>query len=180
MRPTLGPRLQPQRGSSLVVVSAMLLATALMSLTAVYLSRNQFLLAANLQHQEQAFAKAEATLAVAEKWLSDPANSKSAAFDTYDATKKGLYPIGTLAQKGLNLQTMTWSETNSIAATQAGGSYVIEQLGSALPLPGNSLQLGQSSSGCRAVDLFRVTARSSGSLGATRMVETLVATDPCN
>jgi Tfp pilus assembly protein PilX len=179
---THGPGRQPQRGSSLLVVSAMLFATALMSLTAVYLSRNQSLLAGNLQHQELAFANAEATLVEAEKWLSIPANSQSAAFDTYDATKKGLYPIGTIAQQNLDLQTMAWTDTNSIANAASGGSYIVEQLGKAMPMPGSSLQLGQSSSSsaCRSADLFRVTARAGGTLGANRMVETMVATNTCN
>ena len=168
------------RGASLLVVATLLLGVGVMGLTGFHLARSQYQLAGNLQYQELAFAKAEATLFVAEKWLSNTTNSRSAAFVTYDADKKGLYPVGKLAELARNPETMVWNDTNSIQNTAAGGRYIIEQIGRDVPMPGGSLQAGQRSSGsCRSVDLFRVVARSEGMRGATRLVEAVVATNVC-
>lgn len=173
-----GPPARVQRGASLVVIVVMLLGVALLSLTMFGVSRGQFSLAGNLQHQEQAFQQAEATAAVAEQWLAVAANAQSAAFDPAATAQPGLFAPGRMAALGLDPRTMTWDDTNSVAT--AGGRYVIEQIARAARLPGGSLQTGQRNTGaCRSVDLFRVVARSEGARGASRMVETLIATDGC-
>lgn len=167
-----------QRGATLVVVITLLLAVVVMSLTGFYLARTQYQLVGNLQYQEQAFNQAETASAMAEKWLGDPANAQSPHFTTYNAAAKGLYPAGKLAELALNPLTMAWDDSNSIAA--GGGRYLVEQVARAVQLPGGSVQLGQAATGaCRAVDLFRVVARSSSTRGSSRMVETFFAADGC-
>lgn len=167
-----------QRGISMLVVMALLLAIGLMALTGFHLSRGQFQLVGNIQHQELAFTQAEAASAVAEKWLNTGSNARSPAFTTYDAAQKGLYPAGKLAALGLDPATMTWGDGNSIAS--GGSRYLIEQIAKGVKLPGSGLQTGQrKSSSCHAVDLFRVVARSSSVRGSSRMVETFYVTDGC-
>lgn len=156
----------------------MLLALGLMALTAFYLSRGQYQLAGNIQHQEQAFMSAETASAVAEQWIGVAANASSAAFDTYDSNAKGLYPIGKLAALGLDPRTMIWSDSNSIAV--GDGRYVIERLARSVKLPGSSLQSSQKATGaCRAVDLYRIVSRATGARGASRTVEVFYAANGC-
>lgn len=167
-----------QRGASLLVVISLLLAIGLMSLTGFYLSRGQYQLVGNIQYQELAFNQAETATAVAEKWLVDGTNAQLPAFTTYDSSTKGLYPIDGLAALGLDPKTMAWNDGNSIVVGEA--RYVIEQVARAVKLPGGSLQIGQAAGGsCRAVDLFRIVARSELPRGSSRMVETVYATDGC-
>ena len=167
-----------QRGASLIVVLVLVLALGLMALTAFYLSRGQYQLAGNIQHQEQAFMHAETASAVAEQWISVSANAASTAFDTYDSTAKGLYPIGKLTALGLDPKSMTWGDSNSIVVGE--GRYLIERLARAVKLPGSSLQGSQRATGaCRAVDLYRIVARSSGTRGASRTVEVFYAAKGC-
>ena len=167
-----------QRGASLLVVVVMLLAIGLMSLTAFHLARGQFQLVGNLQHQELAFQQAEAAGSTAEQWLGTSSNARLAAFTTYDSASPGLYPAGKLATLGLDVKTMNWSDSNSVADSH--GRYFIEQIARASKQPGASMQMGQRASGaCRSVDLFRVVARSSSTRGSSRMVETILAADGC-
>jgi Tfp pilus assembly protein PilX len=168
---------QSQQGISLLVVMVMLLALGLMTLTAYYLSRNQYRLVSNIQHLEQAFNQTEAVVATAEDWLNTGTNSKSTAFDSYSTALPQLHPMGHLAASALDPQTMAWSDTNSLAS--GDGRYVVEQLARGRELPGNSLNLGQLNTGCKKVDLFRITARSNSVRGASRTVESTYATDGC-
>lgn len=168
-----------QRGASLVVALALLLAAGLIAATGFGVARGQYALAGNLQFQEQAFQRAEATAATAERWLAVPANAQSTAFASgVGSLTPGLYPVGAMATLGRDPRTMAWNATDSVAAPQ--GRYYIEQIARGSPLPGASLQAGQSATGaCRAVDLFRVVSRSEGTRGSSRMLETLIATDGC-
>ncbi len=167
-----------QRGATLLVLIYLLLAIGLMSMTGFFLARGQYQLIGNLQFQQQAFNQAETALAVAERWLSDRANSQSADFATYNGAARGQYPIDKLADLGLDPESMTWSDSNSIAVGE--GRYLIEQLARAVRQPGVSLQVGQGATGaCRSVDLFRVVARSSSTRGSSRMVESFFATNGC-
>jgi hypothetical protein len=167
-------RRQSQQGISLLVIVVMLLALGLMTLTAYYLSRNQYRLVSNIQHLEQAFNQTEAVVATAEDWLNTGANRKSAAFDAYTTASPQLHPIGHLAASGIDSRTMTWDNTNSIAA--GDGRYLIERIAMSRVLPGSSLQPGGP---CRKVDLFRVIARSNAVRGASRTIESTYATDGC-
>lgn len=172
------PPLHRQRGASLLIVVALLLGMGLMTLTAFYLSRGQYQLVGNVQHLQQAFTRAEAASATAEQWLGDPANARSPAFATYDQQAKGLYPAGKLAALELDPATMTWNDSNSVAT--ADGRYLIEQLARGVKLPGGSVQLGQRTTGsCKSVDLFRIVSSSASTRGASRLVETVHATDGC-
>ncbi len=160
------------------MVVALLLGMGLMSVTAFFLSRGQYQLVGNIQHLQQAFSKAEATSATAEQWLGVAANAQSAGFATYDGSLKGLYPAGQLAALERNPATMIWNDSNSIVAPD--GRYLVEQLSKSVKLPGASVQLGQRSTGsCKAVDLFRVVSNSESTRGASRMIETMFATDGC-
>lgn len=170
-----GPARRAQRGASLFIVTMLVLTIGLMTLTAFTLSRGEFRLVGNLQHQEQAFNFGEATMGAAEAWLADPVNSKSTAFTTYSSTTPGLYPVGTLTA---DPKTMSWGATNSMAA--ADGRYLIEQIAANRSMGGGSLQVGQRRTGaCRSVHLFRVVAQSSSRAGSQRMIETIQATDAC-
>ena len=170
-----------QRGATLVVVISLLLAVGLMSLTGLFLARNQYQLVSNLQFQDQAFNDAETAAAAAESWLLDPGsvNDESPAFDIYNTTTPGLYPAGELGNLRRVPETMTWGASNSMAAGQ--GRYLIEQVDRSITLPGSSLQAVQASTGaCNSADLFRIAANSSGTRGSSRMVETIFATNGCN
>jgi Tfp pilus assembly protein PilX len=161
----------------LLVVMVMMLALGLMTLTAFYLARNQYRLVGNIQHLEQAFNQTEAVVATAEDWLNTGTNRKSAAFTTYDTALPQLHPMGHLTAGGLDPKTMAWADTNSLVS--GDGRYLIEQLAQGRQMPGNSLQAGQRSARCRAVDLFRVVARSNSTRGASRTIESTYAADGC-
>jgi Tfp pilus assembly protein PilX len=167
-----------QRGGTLLVVMVMLLVASLLGLMGFRMARGQLDLAANLQFQEQAFGQAEATMAVAEGWMSAGTNARTAAFSTYDASSPGLYPAGKLLELGLDPATMTWTDSNSIAVSE--GRYLIERIGRGISLPGASMQVGQASTGaCRSVDLFRIVSQSASIRGASRTIETYRSTSGC-
>lgn len=176
--PRHGSARQAQRGASLFIVVVLLLAIGLMTLSAFYLSRGQYRLVGNIQQMEQAFNNTEAVSAAAEQWLQTGTNAKSDGFTTYSTVTPQLYPIGKLVALNLDTKTMAWDDTNS--ALVGGGRYLIEQLAASRAMPGGSLQVGQRSTGaCRAVNLYRITAWSSGPRGAVRLIETLQATNAC-
>ena len=150
----------------------------LMTLSAFYLSRGQYRLVGNIQQLEQAFNDTEAVSASAEQWLQTGSNAKADGFTTYSSVTPQLYPAGKLAALNLDPKTMSWDDSNS--AVLGSGRYLVEQLAANRSMPGGSLQVGQRSTGaCRAVNLYRVVARSSGPRGAARLIETLQATNAC-
>ena len=166
-----------QRGASLYVVIVMLATMGLMTLTAFYMSRNQYRLVGNIQYEEQAFNQTEAVVAQGENWLNTDANSTSVDFITYNADAHGVYPIGQISTLGLNLKTMTWSDSNSIAS--GNGRYLVGQIARELPLSGSSLQVVQGLTTCKTVNVFQVTGRSNPVRGASRTIETTYATFGC-
>lgn len=167
-----------QRGGTLIVVVALILGACLVSLTGLFLARGQGQLVGNIQHQEGAFNEAEASAVVAELWLATGSNARSAVFSTYDASAAGLYPTGKLRELGLDPATMTWGTSNSVSA--GAGRYLVERIARAVKVPGASLQVGQRATGsCNQVDIFRVVAQSSSTRGATRMIETMAASNGC-
>lgn len=179
LKPCFGSKRAPrrQRGASLYVVLVMLATAGLMTLTAFYMGRNQYRLVGNIQHQEQAFNQAEAVVAQGENWLVTGSNAKSADFTTYNASAGGVYPIGKLAALGRDAKTMNWSASNSIAS--GDGRYLVTQIAKDLALSGNSLQIGQAASSCKAVNVFQVIGRSNPVRGASRTIETTYATPGC-
>jgi Tfp pilus assembly protein PilX len=166
-----------QRGASLYVVIVMLATMGLMTLTAFYMSRNQYRLVGNIQHEEQAFNQTEAVVAAGEDWLNTGANAASVDFITYNAGAKGLYPMYQFAALGLNAKTMTWTDTNSIAS--GDGRYLVAQIARDMPLNLSTLVMGQPLSTCKKVHLFQVTGRSNPVRGASRTIETTFATTGC-
>ena len=171
-------RIRAQRGASLFVVIAMIAALGMLMLTAYYAARNQFAIVGNLQYQEQAFAQAEAVVATGQNWLDVVVNARSDGFNTYNSTSTpGLYPIGGLAALGRDPRTMTWSNSNSVAAT--GGRYLIQRWASDQPMAGSSLQQQQAASVCRNVNIFQVIGRADPVQGSTRMIEAMYATLAC-
>jgi len=166
-----------QRGASLYVVIVMLATMGLMTLTSFYMSRNQHRLVGNIQFQEQAFNQSEAVVAEGENWLTTGSNATSVDFITYNPGARGLYPMGQLATLGLNVKTMTWSDSNSIAS--GNGRYLVSQIAKDLPLVGSSLQQGQGLTSCKTVNVFQVTGRSNPVQGAARTIETTYGTSSC-
>ena len=168
-----------QHGMSLLIVTVMMLAIILVTLTAFYISKTQYKLVGNIQASELAFARAESTSAAARDWLSVQANARSIAFDKDLASVDSghLYPIGGLAARSVALATMTWSNSNSLSSAE--GRYLIELLGRGIRSPGDSLALGQIAASCKLVDLFRVVAKADAGGDGSRIIETIEATDGC-
>jgi Tfp pilus assembly protein PilX len=167
--------LKRQRGISLVVVTILILAVVLMSLSAFNVSKTQYQLVGNIQASEQAFGAAEATTAGAENWL--VANAKSAAFETYSEATPHLYPRGQLATSGHQVASMDWDNSNS--SSFGSGRYLIELMARNVRLPGDSIATGQKSTACKAVDLFRITAKAEAGRSGMRILETVNATTAC-
>jgi Tfp pilus assembly protein PilX len=164
-----------QRGISLVIVTVLILAVVLMSLSAFYVSRTQYQLVGNIQSSEQAFSAAEATAAGAESWLLS--NSKSAAFETYSDATPHLYPRDYLATNSIKVASMTWSNTNS--TSYGDGRYLIELMARNVSQRGDSIKSGPGSTACKSVDLFRVVAKADAGRGGARTLETLNAAAAC-
>jgi Tfp pilus assembly protein PilX len=169
-------RTRTQRGISLVITTILILAVVLTSLSAFYVSRTQYQLVGNIQSSEQAFSTAESTAAGAESWLLN--NSKSMAFETYAEATPHLYPPGQLGTIGHQVASMVWSDSNS--KSYGNGRYLIEQMARNVPLPGSSSELGdEGATACKAVSVFRVTAKAESGRGGARIIETLYATEAC-
>ena len=167
-----------QRGISLLVVTVLMLAIVLMTLTAFYVSKTQYKLVGNIQASELAFGQAESVSAAARAWVNVPANAKLTAFDTYNATLTAhLYPMGKMAALGHLPGSMTWSNSNSTVS--GNGRYLVELLGRNIKKPGDSIGMGQKATSCKSVDLFRVVAKADAGQSGSRIIETIEATDGC-
>jgi Tfp pilus assembly protein PilX len=168
---------RPQRGISLLVVTVLMLAIVLMTLTAFYVSKTQYKLVGNIQASELAFGQAESVSAAARAWVNVPANAKSGGFDTYATSTAHLYPSGKLAALSYVPASMTWSDSNSTVS--GNGRYLIELLGRNIKKPGDSIAIKQKSTSCKSVDLFRVVAKADAGQSGSRIIETIEATDGC-
>ena len=167
-----------QRGISLLVVTVLMLAIVLMTLTAFYVSKTQYKLVGNIQASELAFGQAESVSAAARAWVNVSANAKSDAFDTYNATSTAhLYPMGKLATLGYLPESMTWSNSNSTVS--GNGRYMVELLGRNIKKPGDSIAIKQKATSCKSVDLFRIVAKADAGQSGSRIIETIEATDGC-
>jgi Tfp pilus assembly protein PilX len=167
--------LRRQRGLSLLVVTLLMLALGLLTVSSYVNSWTQFRLSGNLQASELAFSRAEAAIASAEAWLNAGSNAQSSAFDSYSVNH--LYPIGQFTLSGYSAAGMTWSDANSLVSGNA--RYLIEQLGRGVRQPGDALSTGPSATSCRAVNLFRVMARGEGNAAASRIIEVTTAVSAC-
>ena len=167
-----------QRGISLLVVTVLMLAIVLMTLTAFYVSKTQYKLVGNIQASELAFGQAESVSAAARAWVNVSANAKSDAFDTYNATSTAhLYPMGKMAALGHLPESMTWSNSNSTVS--GNGRYMVELLGRNIKKPGDSIAIKQKATSCKSVDLFRIVAKADAGQSGSRIIETIEATDGC-
>jgi len=167
-----------QSGLSLLIVTILIMAIALMSLGAFHVSRNQFKLAANIQQSELAFGQAESGIVAAEAWLQAGGNARHSGFDAYDKLSPHLYPIGKFAALGTRPQSMTWNDANSLVVSSET-RYLVEQLARGTRMAGESINVSQTSAGCKAVDLFRVVSQAKAGNGGLRLIETMQATAGC-
>ena len=103
-----------QRGISLVTTLVMMLAVMVLGLSAILISKGEFLLSGNLQFQSASLAEAEAAVVVAEQWLASGTNYVDPGFTTYATATSHLYPIGYMTTNSIDPLTMTWSTSNSI------------------------------------------------------------------
>lgn len=164
-----------QQGLSLLIVTLLMLALGLITVSSYFNSQTQFRLSRNIQASELAFSRAESAIAAAEAWLNAGTNSQSVAFDSYSVNH--LYPIGQFALSGLAPTTMNWSDLNSLSSGNA--RYLIEQLGRNIRQPGASLSINQAATSCQSVNLFRVLARGDDGAGASRIIEVTAAIKAC-
>ena len=166
-----------QRGISLLVVTVLMLAIVLMTLTAFYVSKTQYKLVGNIQASELAFDQAESVSAAARAWINGPTNAKSDGFDTYATSTAHLYPMGKMATLGHLPESMTWSNSNSTVS--GNGRYLVELLGRNIKKPGDSIAIKQNATICKSVDLFRIVAKADAGQSGSRIIETIEATDGC-
>jgi Tfp pilus assembly protein PilX len=174
-----------QHGISLVTTLVMMLAVMVLGLSAILISKGEFVLSGNLQFQSASLNEAEAAVVAAEQWLASttgsPQNYLNTGFTTYNSAAGYLYPIDYMKTNSVDPMTMTWDTTNSV---QVGSittqRYLIEYLAKDKTLIPTSLNTGgRSSSGCNKTDLFRIIARGSSARGATRFVQSIYSRLSC-
>jgi len=163
-----------QRGSSLVVGLIILILVAILGVTGMMVATTQAKQAGNIQFQNAAFNNAEGEVSTAASWLYTGNNFRKAGFTAYSGATPYLYPIDYMANNGINPLTMTWTDSNSLAVP-AGGTqrYIVEKVAAGKVLAGSSLNTGGlASSGCKQVDVFRVTARGTNARGTVKLIQT--------
>ena len=175
------PLRKRERGISLVTTLVMLLAVMVLGLSAITISKSQFMLAGNLQFQSGALNEAEAATVAAEQWLSSGTNSLNAGFTTFNASAGYLYPIGYMTANSIDPLTMTWSTTNSI---QVGSittqRYLIEFIAKDKTLIPTGLAVGgRSSSGCNKTNVYRIISQGGSARGSSRMVQSIYSVLSC-
>jgi Tfp pilus assembly protein PilX len=170
-----------QRGISLVTTLVMMLAVMVLGLSAILVSKSEFMLAGNVQFQSGALNEAEAAGVAAEQWISTGTNQTNAGFTTYNSSAGHLFPIGYMAANGIDPLTMTWSTSNSIqVGSITSQRYLIEFLAKDRTLIPTGLAVGgRSSSGCNKVNVFRIIAQGGSARGATRMVQSIYSVLSC-
>jgi Tfp pilus assembly protein PilX len=180
MRPTL-PRRSRQRGISLVTTLVMLLAVMVLGLSAILISKSEFMLSGNVQFQSAALNEAEAAAVVAEQWLASGTNYLNAGFTTYNTSAGYLYPINYMSTNSIDPLTMTWSTANSIqVGSNTNERYLIEFLAKDKTLIPTGLAVGgRASSGCNKTDVFRIIAQGGSARGATRFIQSIFSVLSC-
>jgi Tfp pilus assembly protein PilX len=181
-----------QRGISLVTTLVMLVAVMVLGLSAILISKGEFVLSGNLQFQSASLNEAEAAAIAAEQWLATNGGATvPAGFTTYSSGATGYqYPIGYLATNSVDPLTMTWSNSNSFAVPTCPPPtttspcttqhYLIEFLAKDKALIPVSLNTGgRAATGCNKVNLFRIVASGTSGRGATRFVQSVYSTLSC-
>jgi Tfp pilus assembly protein PilX len=167
------PLARAQAGASLVITLVILSVLMIMGVTAVLVSNTQLRMAGNIQFQNLALSNAESALASAEYWL--PTHFNDAGFTA--RVPGGLYPAGTAPDP----LTMAWDDTTSVKLNTSGSQrYLIEQVtpppGRVLPSNsiGNCNVYGMSGP-CPRVYVYRLTARGTSAIGASKVVQSVFA-----
>jgi len=166
-----------QSGASLLVAMVMLVVLMLMGVTAVVVSSDQFRMAANLQFQNLAMSGADSALAFAENWT--VANFNNAGFVA--RTSGGLYPGASVSGGAApDPFTMVWDDSTSTKIDSGGSQrFMVEKIVAGRVLPSNSIGncnvYGQNAP-CPKVNVYRITARGTSILGATKIVQSVFAT----
>ena len=158
--------------SGLIILGILLVIGA----SAVMMSNTQLKVAGNMQHQSTAMLTAESAIAIAENWLNT--NYNDPAFVVGGIP--GLYPAGAT----LDPLTMTWTDANSIKVDSEGKQrYLIELYMPSRTLPTSSVAQCNTYgmvAPCPKVNLYRISARGIGPLGATRIAQTIYAVRTTN
>lgn len=177
------PRPSPrsQRGISLVTTLVMLLAVTSLGISAMLISKSEFMMTGNLQFQSASLNEAEASVTVAEQWLAAGTNYTSAGFTTYASGTAYMYPAGYMTTNSINPLTMTWSDSNSVqVAGQSGQRYLIELLAKDKTLIPSSLNVGgRAASGCNKVNVYRIIANGTSARGSSRFVQSIYSRLSC-
>lgn len=177
-----------QRGISLVTTLVMMVAVMVLGLSAILISKGEFVLSGNLQFQSASLNEAEATSVAAERWLATYGGKDVTVnypgFATYNSTTAGWqYPIGYMATNTVDPLSMTWSDSNSKIpdpGTSTSQRYLIEFLAQNKSLIPVSLNIGgRAATGCNNVNLYRIIARGTSGRGATRFIQSVYSTLSC-
>jgi Tfp pilus assembly protein PilX len=173
----------PQRsaGFSLVTAVVVVLMVSIVGFTAMTVSRSQLLAAGSAQFQITALHEADRSVATAESWLNDGNNARNAAFTTY-TTGTGLFPRNYMADNSLDPLIWTWSDSNSVPVNSGAGRYAIEQVAVNLVPFGESrrdLIDDEGKTDCKAVNLYRISARGTNGTGASRTLQTVFGVPGC-
>jgi len=154
--------LHRQSGAALALSLMMMAVLTLISVASMNTTLLEMLMAGNMQFQINALVNAENTLLTAERV------AQTLPLQTSYSTA-GEYNMAVDGEK--DPITMSWSGSDSIAATDANNRYMLEH-GGAQTIAGNSVAWGQKSTGV-TVKVVRVTAHSEGTKGTVRMVQSI-------
>lgn len=171
MAPILSRSPRAQHGATLVVGLVILGVLLLLSAGAVTVANTQFKASGNQQFRSLALANAENAIAVAENWLN--ANGGNAAFVAGGTA--GLYPANAL----VDASSMQWNDSTSIKVDAAGTQrYAIELYMPARRPPTSSVSQCNTYGAvapCTLVNLYRISARGTSTLGSVSIVQTIYA-----
>lgn len=171
-----------QRGISLVTTLIMLLAVTSLGISAMLVSKSEFMMSGNLQFQSAALNEAEASVANGEQWIAAGTNYLNAGFTTYSSGSTSyLFPIGYMTTNSIDPLTMTWNDTNSLLVSGTTGQrYLIEMLAKDKTLIPSSLNTGgRAAAGCNKVNIYRIIANGTSARGSSRMVQSIYSRLSC-
>ena len=163
-----------QRGAALMISLMLLLALTVITLVAARSAGLEFLIATNAQHSTLALAEAEESVLVGEQDIQTNHTAGGPAFDFAADDTDGFYALGTV-----DVENVDWSGIATEQVVNGGGEvtdeYVVEYLGTA-PAAGGTLAVG-AGGGSTTRHLYRITGRGVSARGATRLVQTIYATE---
>jgi len=151
-----------QSGAALALSLVAMAILTIIGIAAMNSTLLQMLLAGNMQFQNRALVNSENTLLTAERV------AQTLPLQTSYSTA-GEYNMAVDGEK--DPLTMSWSGSDSVAASDANNRYLLEHAG-AQTIAGNSVAWGPKSTGV-TVKMVRVTAHSEGTKGAVRMVQSI-------